>query len=143
MKIMLGAVAVLIAMSVTAGPSAADERDHRRGAERGRHEGWRGDIHRFHERDFDRWRGGRWHQGRHLGRFGWWWIVGGIWYIYPAPVYPYPDPYQPPLVLAAPAPSTGQFWYYCTNPPGYYPYVSQCGTNWQRVPASSAPGMPR
>jgi hypothetical protein len=143
MKGILGALAVLIAMSVVAGPSAADERDHRRGAERGRHEGWHGEIHRFNEHDFGRWRGGRWFRGHHGGRSGWWWIVGGVWYYYPAPVYPYPDPYQPPVVLAPAVPQTGQVWYYCRNPAGYYPYVSRCRTEWQAVAASSAPVMPR
>lgn len=28
--------------------------------------------------------------------------------------------------------------YYCTNPPGYYPYVASCGDPWQFVP----PGAP-
>jgi hypothetical protein len=28
-----------------------------------------------------------------------------------------------------------QYWYYCQNPAGYYPYVQQCTTNWQPVPA--------
>lgn len=143
LKIMLGALAVWIAMSVTAGPAAADQRDHRRGAERGRHDGWQGRIHRFNEHDFGRWRAGRWHRGQHGGRRGWWWIVGGVWYYYPAPVYPYPDPYQPPLVLAPPAPATALFWYYCRKPAGYYPYVSRCATDWQRVPANPPPGVPR
>jgi hypothetical protein len=142
MKIMSGAVAVLIAMSVTAGPAAADDRDHHRGFERVRYEGWHGEIHRFHDHDFARWRGGRWFHGPHAGRPGWWWIVGGVWYFYPAPVYPYPDPYQPPLMLAPAAPSTGQFWYYCRNPAGYYPYVPACTSAWQPVPASAQPGMP-
>ena len=26
--------------------------------------------------------------------------------------------------------------YYCADPPGYYPYVTQCSTGWQTVPAS-------
>jgi hypothetical protein len=30
----------------------------------------------------------------------------------------------------------GQVWYYCSNPAGYYPYVTQCNTGWQTVPAS-------
>jgi hypothetical protein len=29
----------------------------------------------------------------------------GAWYFYPSPIYPYPDPYEPPVSLAA-APST-------------------------------------
>ena len=27
-------------------------------------------------------------------------------------------------------------WYYCSNPAGYYPYVTQCYGTWQAVPAS-------
>ena len=29
-----------------------------------------------------------------------------------------------------------QTWYYCSDPAGYYPYVTQCNTGWQPVPAS-------
>jgi hypothetical protein len=29
-----------------------------------------------------------------------------------------------------------QTWYYCSDPAGYYPYVTQCSTGWQAVPAS-------
>jgi len=29
----------------------------------------------------------------------------------------------------------GQYWYYCSDPSGYYPYVTQCNTGWQQVPA--------
>ena len=29
----------------------------------------------------------------------------------------------------------GQNWYYCSDPVGYYPYVTQCDTGWQQVPA--------
>jgi hypothetical protein len=25
------------------------------------------------------------------------------------------------------------YWYYCSNPAGYYPYVRQCSTLWQKV----------
>ena len=32
-------------------------------------------------------------------------------------------------------PSTGQTWYYCSDPGGYYPYVTRCNTGWQAVPA--------
>lgn len=96
---------------------------------------WRGDIHRFHDRDFGVWRGGDWRHGHHNGHLGWWWVVGGIWYFYPEPIYPYPDPYVPPVVVA-PGPA-GAYWYYCNNPPGYYPYVPQCAEPWQPVPATS------
>ena len=33
-------------------------------------------------------------------------------------------------------PYSSQTWYYCSDPPGYYPYVTQCNTGWQAVPAS-------
>jgi hypothetical protein len=128
-----------------------------------RHDHWGGDIHRFHEHDFDRWRAGRWFHGWNGGRYTWWWIAGGVWYPYPAPVRPYPDPYQPPVVViqqpqqsqyvqqpdananvtsTAPLPpppaaaSATQYWYYCASPAGYYPYVPQCQGGWQKVPAS-------
>ena len=29
-----------------------------------------------------------------------------------------------------------QAWYYCSDPAGYYPYVTQCNTGWQAVPAN-------
>jgi hypothetical protein len=33
-------------------------------------------------------------------------------------------------------PYFSQTWYYCSDPAGYYPYVTQCNTGWQAVPAS-------
>jgi hypothetical protein len=32
-------------------------------------------------------------------------------------------------------PSPSQVWYYCSDPAGYYPYVTQCDTDWQMTPA--------
>ncbi len=133
MKALIASVlAAGLMVPVLALPSAAEERrehgDHRA-------EGWHGgEIERFHERDRDRWRGGEWHHGEHDGRFGWWWHVGPSWYFYNQPVYPYPDPYAPPVVVA-PTPPNQQYWYYCRNPAGYYPYVPQCHGNWEAVPA--------
>ena len=101
------------------------------------HPRWRGEIGRFHEHDIEVWRGGRWYHGRHDGRMGWWWLVGGLWYFYPYPVYPYPDPYQPPAVSLPPT-SPG-YWYYCADPAGYYPYVVECYGNWMQVPAAPPP----
>ena len=60
---------------------------------------------------------------------GWWWVVGDGWYFYPAPVYPYPDPYVPPAVVSR---SAG-YWYYCGSANAYYPYVAQCPEGWQPV----------
>ena len=33
-------------------------------------------------------------------------------------------------------PRSRQTWYYCSDPAGYYPYVTQCKTAWLPVPAS-------
>ena len=99
---------------------------------------WHDDIHRFHERDMGVWRGGRWFHGNHGGRAGWWWIVGGVWYFYPAPVYPYPAP--PPEVVVAPAAvPAAQYYYWCGRPAGYYPYVQGCRVPWQAVPVATVP----
>ena len=104
-----------------------------------------GDIHHFHEHDYDHWRGGHWIRGLHGNRDGWWWVVDGLWYYYPAPIYPYPDPYTPPaVVVTTPAPVVTQVApsavYYCANPPGYYPYVPQCYVPWQKM-ASAPPAV--
>lgn len=119
-------------------PAPAQAQEHRARVQRehGRTERWHGDIRRFPEHDLARWHGGHWVHARHGGRYGWWWIVGPLWYFYPTPVYPYPDPYLPPAAIAAPPPQAAQpqYWYYCANPRGYYPYVPQCRVSWQAVP---------
>jgi hypothetical protein len=98
------------------------------------------------------WRGGRWVHGWHGPRQGWWWTVGNSWYLYPRPVYPYPT-YAPPPYASAdeyypnargyaqsfdPGPNRNpqrpNYWYFCENPEGYYPYVHDCD-NWQQEPA--------
>ena len=112
------------------------------------------------------WHGGRGHHGggHHGGwqRSGWYrggWY-GGYWgprvfiggpfwypgpYAYPYPVYAAPV-YAPPIVeepLPPPAyvePRSPAYWYYCQDPPGYYPYVGTCAGGWQQVaPQPSAP----
>ena len=110
----------------------AHAREHWRGGEV---EHWgHGDIRRFHEGDLERWRGGSWFHGEHFGRSGWWWIVDGAWYFYPAAVYPYPDPYVPPTVVTpAPAQPSPRYWYYCASAKAYYPYVPTCSEGWQQV----------
>jgi len=70
---------------------------------------------------------GRFHDGRfHDNRF----FFGGSfaypWWGY-YPDYGYYDYSQP---------YASQAWYYCADPAGYYPYVTQCNTGWQTVPAN-------
>lgn len=132
-------LAGLVLASLATFSATAGERDHQSRREASRPNPWHGEIHRFHEHDLNLWRSGRWHHGRHAGHVGWWWVVGGSWYFYPAAVYPYPDPYQPPVVVLPPTEPAPQYWYYCGNPAGYYPYVVQCLVGWQRV-AANHPG---
>ena len=83
----------------------------------------------FHGGGFhgDRFHDGRFHDGRfHDNRF----FFGGAfgypgWGYYPD--YGYGDYSQP---------YASQTWYYCSDPAGYYPYVTQCNVGWQTVPAS-------
>ncbi|HEY6364621.1 MAG TPA: hypothetical protein VI585_07495 [Candidatus Binatia bacterium] len=69
---------------------------------------WRGGIDHFHEHDIVIWWGGHWFHGWNGNRFGWWWIVGPASYWYPAPVYPYPNAYIPPVVVQSPSASPAQ-----------------------------------
>lgn len=78
------------------------------------------------------WTHGSWFHRWYNGRWGWWWFAGGAWFWYDAPIYPYPtivsdDYYETPDY----GPPT---WWYCYNPPGYYPYVPGCYGQWQPVP---------
>lgn len=82
--------------------------------------------------------------GVYIGGPVWW----GPGYYYPRPYY-YAPPYYYPPIVAVPAPppvyvergdaqaggaeGASNWWYYCANPPGYYPYVRQCPGGWQRV----------
>ena len=51
--------------------------------------------------------------------------------------YPYGWDYSPDYgYYGYSRPYSSQTWYYCSDPAGYYPYVTQCNTGWQTVPAS-------
>jgi hypothetical protein len=55
------------------------------------------------------------------------------------PYYPYGGDYYYPYYgygYDTGQPTASQSWYYCSDPAGYYPYVAQCNTGWQAVPAS-------
>src|SRR5205807_7887443 len=114
---------------------------------------WRGGpVPDFHGRDFGRfvpreraiWTRGRWINDWHGSRYGWWWVVGDFWYLYPEPIYPYPM-YVPPTIVAQQAPPlptglpSAQNWYFCDNPQGYYPYVASCNGTWRAVPTTPPP----
>lgn len=118
-------VIAFAAATMGATPSRADDHyDHH----------WHGGFHHFRDHRRHDWGEGRWFHGDHDRRHGWWWIVGGVWYFYPRPVYPYPMQAAPPIVVSPPAHA---YWYYCPAPPGYYPYVPRCTTRW--IPVHPSP----
>lgn len=136
--------ALVVATLLAASLPASAEHGERHGE---RHGGWHGDIRHFESHDMHTWRAGNWHHVRHGDRLGWWWVAAGVWYFYPEPVYPYPDPYIPPVVVVQPAPqpapapapviaAPAQSWYYCETSKSYYPYVSTCPAGWKTVPAT-------
>jgi len=47
--------------------------------------------------------------------------------------YPYAGSYGYPNYGYSPSPAQ-YWWYYCSDPAGYYPYVAECNTGWQAVP---------
>jgi hypothetical protein len=51
---------------------------------------------------------------------------------YWAPGYYSPPVYSPPTTVYA-EPDPAQYWYYCTDPQGYYPYVTDCPSGWLQV----------
>lgn len=83
---------------------------------------------------------GRVHLGFHFG-FP---VYHSFWH-WPPPYYYYP----PPVVVAPPAAPPvyvererdENFWYYCEQERGYYPYVKQCPGGWKRVPPTPPPGQ--
>jgi len=91
------------------------------------------------------WRGvhGGWHG--HHGFWGPGFFWGGSIVVGP-PWYPY-GYYQAPPVVVQPQPPTyvqpeqtqENYWYYCQNPQGYYPYVQSCPSGWMKVVPQPAP----
>ena len=65
----------------------------------------------------------------------------------------YYPPYYPPTVVAVPssppvyveqgddgaATAKSDYWYYCPESKGYYPYVRECPRGWQRVAPEPPP----
>jgi len=87
------------------------------------------------------WSHGHWRHVWHNGHFGWWWYADNFWFFYPAPVYPYPayigsvNYYDYNSEYGAP----DYYWYYCSDPEGYYPYITNCNVAWEPVPPT--PGL--
>jgi hypothetical protein len=76
--------------------------------------------------------------------YGYTWPYGYSWpygytYGYAAP-YGY-APREPSVYIEeAPQPPAPHYWYYCTSPAGYYPYVQRCASPWMTVVPQDVPG---
>ena len=99
---------------------------------------------------------GHWHGHSHIGVGV---VVDPFWFgaPYPRPYYYpgyYPYYYPPPVVTvpaeppvyierdAGPTPQSSAYWYYCSQPRGYYPHVKQCPGGWQPVAPQPPPPPP-
>lgn len=113
----------------------------------------RDEFVRFHAEDFQRWNSGRWIEGRIHGAFGWYWFIPGLgYYYYAQPVFPAPDPYAfyqhpesavfydentpPEVTYSQPQNQPDGYWYFCRSSNAYYPYVSECAEEWEKVLAT-------
>jgi hypothetical protein len=90
--------------------------------------------------------------------------LGAPYYPYPYyPYYPYPYyayPYYPPVVVETvpaeppvyieqgtpqlsapqePSQEANSYWYHCAKPDGYYPYVKECPSGWEKVKPMPTP----
>jgi hypothetical protein len=94
------------------------------------------DFAHFTSSERARWTSGHWSYGWHHHRHGWWWFVGGVWFFYDEPIWPYPTLVSAEYVEEAPDQYYGQYWYYCDDPKGYWPYVQACNVPWEAVPVT-------
>lgn len=108
------------------------------------------------------WHGGYWgprigvYYGPGFGYWGAWNYGWGLGYGAPYHPYAYPYPggypfvYAPVVINSTPIPQTYiqqepvaeavvqaaptiNYWYYCTQPAGYFPYVQNCNQPWMKV----------
>jgi hypothetical protein len=134
---------LLVLLLLVGSTSYADARSGRSGFHGGRHDGFHGRGHGgFHGRRHD----GR-HDGFHGRGFGHRHFIphhrfghihrshphfhGGVFFDV-SPLWVTPAPY----IGITPAPPPPPVWYYCTDPPGYYPTVPACTVPWIPVAPS-------
>ena len=86
---------------------------------------------------------GRWRSHQREPRIYWRGsIVVGPWlpygYYAPPPVIIQ----QTPPVYAQPEQQEDNYWYYCRDPEGFYPYVGNCADGWLKVVPDTTPPNP-
>lgn len=79
--------------------------------------------------------------GYGMGYYGGYPYYGGYGYGYPSTIVQVPV--TPPVYIQQSPPVVQQYssgyWYYCSNPEGYYPYIKQCPIGWQPVSSTPSP----
>ncbi len=104
------------------------------------------------------WRGAGWGCAGWCGA-GWWWPGVGIsvgwpgFWGWPSTTFVASNPVTfvstqdfasdagvwVPQGVAPAQPATSSFWYYCTDPAGYFPYVNTCNRAWMQVVPNNNP----
>jgi hypothetical protein len=91
------------------------------------------------------WRGhpGRWRHHHRGPRFYW----RGSFVVVPWHPHGYyaPPPViiqQQPQVYVQPEQQEDNYWYYCPDPQGYYPYIRNCASGWMKVVPDATPPNP-
>lgn len=117
------------------------------GAYRPAYPGYR-PIHGGYRPGYPGWGAGYWgpRVGVYYGAPGYWgawpyaWNAGYVWpyavapmVVNAAPAAQFYIPQEPAAPVAAPAPAEPSWWYYCTQPAGYFPYVQDCAHAWMKV----------
>jgi len=75
---------------------------------------------------------GRIHFGINVGPY---W---GPWWVLPPPVIYAPVvEREPPIVIDQTTPPV-DYWYFCRPANAYYPYVKECPSGWEKIPAQPA-----
>ena len=100
--------------------------------------GFHGGFAGTHGGGFGGFHAGGFHGDRfHDGRFGRDRFRDNRFFFGGAFAYPYGWDYSPDYsYYDYSQPYSSQAWYYCSDPAGYYPYVTQCNTGWQAVPTN-------
>ena len=146
MKSRILALASVVALAIVSGAAFAQGRDG--GGWHGGGGGWHGGG--------GGWHGGGWRGGWYGPAIGFSFGIPGYWgwpyaygypYAYPAPYPAYAPSYAPSepstyIEESAHAPQASEpiYWYYCTDPRGYYPYVQNCTKPWVQVLPQSVSG---
>lgn len=72
------------------------------------------------------------HWGVHIGVPWGWYYPPPYWYSPPVVVQP-PPVYIERGTAPAEIDEDAYYWYHCSRPSGYYPYVKECPGGWQKV----------